>query len=275
MAINSNLSFSYLVPLDFTERSEQALHYTAEIVKKYDGLIRLLHVVDERNGFNDDKLLAIKQKTTEYAREKQDALNITVIPNMVMGNIFVSIGEAAKKLGAHLIIMGTHGIQGIQFIIGSFAARVILGSPVPVLITNGKKHFSGFKNIVLPFDMSVDMQHLVSKTIEMGKLYNSTVHLFLKNENKGLWKRKNIELKARNILKKIRKAGLTCQLISLENKDQSYIDSVIDYADSIDADMIMITARSRHNSSEYIIIENGVRLMEKARTPLLFFQQKQ
>lgn len=268
--MNQNLAYSLLVPIDFTEKSLHALEYAADIVKKHDGMVHLLHIVDERIEPRKESLEATKEKILSFAREQQSKLKVNIIPNVVTGNIFISIGESAKKLGVQLIVMGIHGMHGIQFIIGSFAARVILGSPVPVLLTNGSKKFTGFKNIVLPFDQNINIEHLVSKSIELGELFNSTIHLFSKNEEESFWKKYKVNAVKRKIINRIRKSGLSCQNVAIDSKEENIADSILKYAENMEADLIMVTTQSQQNSKEYIILETGTRLMEKSKTPLYF-----
>ena len=261
---------SLLVPVDFTERSLHALNYASEIAKKHDGMVHLLHILDERTDPDQNTIETARKKLTDFAHQQQDRLDINIIPNVVKGNIFISIGETAKKVGAQLIIMGIHGIHGIQFIIGSFAARVILGSSVPVLLTNGSKKFDGFKNIVLPFDANLKMDHLVSKTIELGLINNSTIHLFSQNKKQGFLTSWEYKKKINTTLERIKKAELKCQNIVLEGDSDDYDLSILKYAENIDADLIMVTSQNQHNSKEYIIMETGISLMDKSKTPLFF-----
>jgi nucleotide-binding universal stress UspA family protein len=268
--MNQSIAYSFLVPVDFTEKSIHALQYAADIVRKYDGMVHLLHVVDERTQPTAETIASTKQKLSEYAREQQEKLKINLIPNIVTGNIFISIGETAKRLGVQLIIMGIHGMHGIQFIIGSFAARVILGSPVPVLLTNGTRDFSDFKNIILPFDMNVPMDHLVEKTIELAKIFNSTIHIFSKNDSPGYLDKFKAENKIKKTIKTIQKLGLNCQHIDLNAQNENIADSVLRYAENMSADLIMVTTQNQRNSNEYIIVEAGIQLIEKSRIPLFF-----
>jgi nucleotide-binding universal stress UspA family protein len=268
--MNPNLAYSFLVPIDFTERSVHALQYAASIIQRNDGMIHLLHVIDERTPPSKEELKSTRERIAEYAREQQEKLKVNIIPHIVTGNIFISIGETAKKLGVQLIVMGIHGMHGIQFIIGSFAARVILGSPVPVLLTNGSKNYSDFKNIVLPLDMNIKMDELIKKTLEMGLQFNSTIHLYSRNEEMSFWKKKKSEIKIKQTMNMVRKAGLKCQSVTLNTDEENLADSVVEYAENINADLIMVTTQNQHNTREYIIVENGIKLMEKSKTPLFF-----
>jgi nucleotide-binding universal stress UspA family protein len=268
--MNPNLAYSFLVPIDFTERSVHALQYAASIIQRNDGIIHLLHVIDERTTPSKEDFQATQERVAEYAREQQEKLKVNIIPNIVTGNIFISIGETAKKLGVQLIVMGIHGMHGIQFIIGSFAARVILGSPVPVLLTNGLKQFSDFKNIVLPLDMDIQMDHLIKKTLEMGLLFNSTIHLYSRSEELTFWRKRKHEMRIKKTMNMVIKAGLICQNVTLNSIEENLADRVVEYAENVNADLIMVTTQNQHNSSEYVIVENGIKLMEKSKTPLFF-----
>ncbi len=268
--MNPPFAYSFLVPIDFTDKTLHALEYAAAIVRKYDGMIHLLHIVDERNDPGEDAVNQIREKTIQFARDQHEKLGVNIVPNVVTGNIFVSIGDTARKLGVQLIVMGIHGMHGIQFIIGSFAARVILGSPVPVILTKGKKPFSGFGKIILPADNRMEMGELLKKTIELGKLFSSTIHLYSKNEELPLLKRIISTDVSRKILRQIRKSGLSCQNISIDASYEDFTESLLKYSENIDADMIMVTASNQQYSKEYIIVETGIRLMERSNTPLYF-----
>jgi nucleotide-binding universal stress UspA family protein len=264
------LAHSFLVPLDFTERSYQALQYAAEIVKKHDGIIHLLHVVDDRTDHSRQEMEQLNEKITLYAQEQQLLFKVSIIPNIVSGNIFNSIGDTARKLGVQLIIMGIHGMHGIQFIIGSFAARVILGSPVPVILTNGTVTFTEFNNLVLPFDPTLPMDKLLQKTIELGLQFNSTIHIYSRREDGSFLHKHRTETKIKKAIEQIQKAGLTCQCIMINSSPEDFANNIVTYAHNIKADLIMITTQSQHDSKEYIIVENGIKLMEKSKTPLYF-----
>ncbi|TVQ13574.1 MAG: universal stress protein [Bacteroidetes bacterium] len=268
--MNPGVAYSFLVPVDFTNRSVHAIQYAADILKEHKGAIHLLHVVDDRTQPSEASLEATKAKVIQLAEEQQEKLNVKIIPNLVTGNIFTSIGEAAKKFGVQLIIMGTHGMHGIQFIIGSFAARVILGSPVPVLLTNGTKQYSGFKNIILPFDNSIKIDNLLAKTIELGTAFGSTIHLFSQKQEQSLLKKLSTNLTLQKTKKRIRKAGLVCHYVSLETYQYNNAESILKYAENIDADLIMVSTQNQTNSKEYIIVESCIKLMEKTTTPLFF-----
>src|SRR5678816_2217797 len=104
-----------LVPIDFTEVTENALRYAIGLGDTLPVRhIILFHVVSSEKDApvaqaNLNKLI------DKYKAQSHAALESSILP----GNIFDKIGKAAVDQDAALIIMGTHGIKGMQHIIGS------------------------------------------------------------------------------------------------------------------------------------------------------------
>jgi universal stress protein A len=60
---------------------------------------------------------------------------------VVSGAPATAICETAEKIGADLIVMGTHGRTGIAHVfLGSVAERTIRHAPCPVLTVRGSEH---------------------------------------------------------------------------------------------------------------------------------------
>ncbi len=271
------VKYSILVPVDFTDQSFQALQYAAGLLRKKDGIIHLLHVVDDYAGVDHTLLNTQKEKLFEYARKNQELFAISIVPNIVTGNIFHSIGETAAKLGAKLIVMGTHPMSSIQFLIGSFAARVILGSTIPVLLTNGNSRFRTYQNIVLPFDYHMNMDLLLQAALQIGQKYNSKIHLFSQSENLSFFAQKRKNFKIKQALYKIKKKKLECQNVMLESESGDFTDNILKYAESVDADLLISNLQKKTKKApcnEYLPIHLGVKLLQDAKIPLLFEPNK-
>jgi nucleotide-binding universal stress UspA family protein len=57
---------------------------------------------------------------------------------LVNGAATTSIVDAAKKLRADVLVLGTHGHSGLDhLLLGSVAERVVRTAPVPVLTVRG------------------------------------------------------------------------------------------------------------------------------------------
>src|SRR5438094_576188 len=123
-----------VVPIDFTPVTENALKYSIGLtdVLPVSNII-LFHVVA-----SDKESAAVSHKLHELIQSYKDQTRATLEILIKPGNIFDQIGKTAAELNASLIVMGTHGIKGMQHIIGSRAMRVITNSETPYIVVQKK-----------------------------------------------------------------------------------------------------------------------------------------
>lgn len=143
-----------LVPVDGSPASNLGLDEAIRLAKDQGATLRLFHLVDEfvavssPDGaalYSGDLIEALRQggkriigKAEVLARAKG------LTPESVMlesfgGRAADSIVQQAKKWGADLIVLGTHGRRGVRrLVMGSDAEQVVRTTPVPVLLVRTK-----------------------------------------------------------------------------------------------------------------------------------------
>lgn len=142
---NMNPIRTILVPVDFSETSHHALAYAVDLAF----LLRArLHVMTAWQmpivGFPDGVVVAtaeVVSRVMEDAEKRLAALkneykerNVEIATEVHQGDARESILEVAKKVGADVIVLGTHGRTGVgRWLIGSVAESVVRTSPIPVL----------------------------------------------------------------------------------------------------------------------------------------------
>ncbi|MBI3501406.1 MAG: universal stress protein [Bacteroidetes bacterium] len=160
-----------LVPTDFSECSEAAFSYAALIAKKTGAQILLLHVLDvphvrpsvagaiDAATTADVPYMMGMMKVTKAKMKKimSDPVfkNCNVKDNIEIGFIAQKVNEAVKKHKADMIVMGTHGTQGLdEFFLGSNAERVVRNAEVPVLSVKEKIKNLKLETIMYASDFS-------------------------------------------------------------------------------------------------------------------------
>ena len=136
-----------LVPTDFSEPSSEAVQTAVAFAKVFGASIDLCHVFVEPEyilpppvdiatfPFNLAQILERVQDGLDAERERVKDAGVTVETTTLSGRAAPEIVEHAKKTGADLIVMGTHGRSGFQHaLLGSVAERVLRHSPCPVLV---------------------------------------------------------------------------------------------------------------------------------------------
>jgi nucleotide-binding universal stress UspA family protein len=134
-----------LVPTDFSEHSERALHAALEFARSYDAELLLLHVVEEPfdyqgYGLSPERILEIQQNLDtavdaqlEAARRQcGDWQKVTL--HRRQGAAFAEIIAMAKERAVDLIVIATHGHAGLaHLMLGSTTERVVRMAPCPVM----------------------------------------------------------------------------------------------------------------------------------------------
>jgi nucleotide-binding universal stress UspA family protein len=138
-----------LVPIDDSAPAERGLNEAIGLARSLGSHLHMLHVVDLRAlissgvGYapapqliGDWKAMGelLVAKAVEQARQEGVAADSTVLCDPAL-RVCDAILEEARRAGAELIVMGTHGRRGLTRIaLGSDAELVLRESPVPVLL---------------------------------------------------------------------------------------------------------------------------------------------
>jgi universal stress protein A len=141
-----------LVPVDFSETSQQAFHYALRFAEQFGCKIVLLHVVEPESVIagvpttidvfaqpEEDMIAAEAELKGLAASSRNRPSSLTL--KVRTGHAPNEINKAAKDLDVDLIIMATHGYTSWRyFCIGSTAERVVHTAPCPVLVVREKEH---------------------------------------------------------------------------------------------------------------------------------------
>jgi nucleotide-binding universal stress UspA family protein len=138
MATVNNL---ILVPIDFEPASLKALGIAKDLVARMGGEVVVLHVyqlpVYTYPGLEASLMPGFHAEVTAAAERAIGALAHQegyLRAVLRQGDPAVEILAAADELKASMIVMGTHGRQGLaHLILGSVAEKVLRKSNVPVL----------------------------------------------------------------------------------------------------------------------------------------------
>ena len=138
-----------LVPVDGSDTARRGLEEAIKLSKALGARVKLVHIVDEsvlalnpETGVAAAPLVedfeASGKAILEEARADAAAQGIdaeTALHENFTGRVAELILDEARKSGADLIVMGTHGRRGLRHaVLGSDAEAVVRGSNVPVLL---------------------------------------------------------------------------------------------------------------------------------------------
>jgi universal stress protein A len=147
-----------LVPVDFSDRSRQALAEAVAFARPFRSRVSLIHVV-EPMVLPENLMLAVPElpemggNLVDDCQQRLARLAEQEIPAEQRGRTFVRVGrpfdeicQAATEEQADLIVISTHGYTGLKHVLlGSTAERVVRHAPCPVLTLRAKVPAAGVK----------------------------------------------------------------------------------------------------------------------------------
>lgn len=261
-----------IVPWDFTNVSENALLYALKIGSFTDSFtIDLIHVVEAGGMFAKGKLTEkeASEKIKSDAVRIKEQYGVDVKTVIQEGSIFHTIREYAFDIEADTVIMGTHGIKGVQKLTGSKALKVIAGSNVPFLvIQDAPKEGRIFENIVFPLNYRLNEKERLRWAIRTAHQFNSRIHIILPHAtDAGIQKKVNYNFA-------FAKKHLEANEINLDvhnaAKGANYSDEIVKLAVDIEADLILIMTTPNLDFTDYIFgAQEQYVIANNAKIPVL------
>jgi nucleotide-binding universal stress UspA family protein len=252
-----------VVPWDFTPVASHALAHAVKISRMVGHEISLLHVVDA--SISQKGLAEKRAHLQKVAEDNSKKYNISLAWQISKGSIFHAIAEFANEKEASLVIMGTHGMKGMQKLTGSWALKVIVKSKVPfIVVQEPPTDEERYHNIVFPIDFRSENKEKMTMAIFMGKYFDSKIHMFVAGiSDKGLAKKTRINLNF--AVKYLIQNNIEYEIHEVPKK--RFAQQTLDFAHEIKADLILIVTTKNitfadyaFGASEQFIIANSERI---------------
>ncbi|MBE0638776.1 MAG: universal stress protein [Bacteroidales bacterium] len=247
--MTENMNNIVLVPTDFTPVGDNAINQASEAAKFLSYKVVVLHVIDSttKSQLKKDSLdeNAIKEKLNEIVADIKANFGIEAECIAREGTIFTTISDVAKEIGANLLYLGTHGKIGIQHLTGSYALKVVTSSPAPVIVVQKRSFDNGYRHIVLPITSDAGPWEKTKWAVHIAKQFNSQIHIYQMAGDE-----------INEAVKQITEYFSTNDVkfaIRIAEKNTNFAKQVIDFATTINADLIMIMTDPDQSFKRFIL----------------------
>ena len=263
---------SIIVGTDFSEGSFAALELAIDVANRMQCDILLVWVRREKLLFSGEQLDTMNNLAKDKLQmlcEKYRPLmkHGTIHSRIISGKVSTAIAETAKRELSPMIIIGTNGASGFEkYVIGSQAARIVQDAPCPVLtMRQGFDFHKKLERIVVPLRVNSNSRQKVPPAASMAKIFGSEVHIL------GLLDLKEEESALRTYISQsadyLEHEGVPYHF---ETRTYStYSDTVLKYADEIQADMVIINTEQDRVISQFFLGTNAQQIVHKSQIPVL------
>jgi nucleotide-binding universal stress UspA family protein len=269
-----------LVPTDFSEHAEDALKVAAQIAKKNNSEIIVLHMLELPSQMNDAVLggasipetMLFMKKANEMldeisSRPYLDEIPVTEI--VKMDKPIHGISQVSKDYDVDLIIMGSHGSSGIEeLLIGSNTEKVVRNSEIPVLVI--KKDIANFdaSNIVFASDFSDEAKKPFEKLLNFTKFFGSKIHLVTICTPNSFKPTHVAEKAMTDFITEFNLANYSTHIYNDTNIEKG----IINFSNSINADIIGMCTHGRTGFAHFFNGSISEGLINHAVKPVITFK---
>jgi nucleotide-binding universal stress UspA family protein len=269
-----------LIPTDFSKHAEYALKVAAQIARKNNGEIILLHMLELPSQAGDaigvgheiPELMFFKNAAINKLDELMDEDYLKDIPvsEIVQFELaFDGIMAISKKNNVDLIVMGSHGASGFkEMFIGSNAEKVVRNSDVPVLIIKKEQDNFDVTNFVFASDFSDEIKKPFQKAVEFANKFDATLHLAMINTPNNF----RTSDQSEEIMNKfVSNFNINKHQIHIYN-DTNVEKGILNFAKKVDADLIGMSTHGRKGLSHFFNGSISEDLVNHAKRPVVTFK---
>ena len=240
-----------LVPVPLSGEMSEPLNQAMHFHRAYGTEIEILHIVSQP-GFPQSVLKRhklLKARSNSEIKLRSMVLNVfggeipdRVSLKVIIGSLIPSIIKEANNSRCDLIIIkkAEKNRSALAFFKSENADKLISEAVCPVLTITHESSGDMIKDILIPVDIFKKVSNKIAWAISLSKQFKSRLHIVSVmsmdiNPEDSMTVRKSSEIE-----QAIRKEGIEVDTVVLKKGSGSNADAVLDYANKINPDMIMI-----------------------------------
>lgn len=250
-----------LIPIDFSELSILAIKQSYNLAKYTHSKIVLLHVYEKAGEERYDDLVKLcKQTESESGLVPVEFMN-------VKGDIYLETDRVAEEINATLIIVGLESHMKFKDIFGGSASKLIRKSPCPVITIRGKENRDGCEHILLPLDLSRESREKVDIAVQFAKYFGASIRVLSVFSPSDLAYENQLLAYSHQVKQFIKSKGISCTNKSIASDHVA--ETVVDYANKIEADLIMIMNKPELSVKEFFGGTEAQHIVDISNIPVM------
>ena len=272
-----------LVPTDFSEHAIYAVDFAAQLTKKMEAELILLHVVEDSSVNSvrftgevelpdmQDRLFILKlieKATADLQGAVKRYSEIPIKQEIRIGNPYHSIREIITEHNVDLVVMGTHGTNNFtEALVGSNAEKVVRHADCPVVTLRQHVENVDFDNIVFATGLNDEDDTCMLVVRNFQTFFNAKI-LVVRVNTPNNFEADRISLPA--LKEYAEKCGFENYDTHVYN-DVSEEEGIMHFAEMIDADMIAMATHGRTGFAHLLTGSIAEDVVNHAKRPVLAY----
>ncbi len=266
-----------LIPVDFSETSEAAIHFGIQLAEKCGYHVMLHHSVDLVHAYESmymdvPHVQTFTQQVVDDMEVKLENLfrltrreGMIITKHLTTGTLVQDIKKLVDEHEVDLIVMGTKGASGLkEFFVGSNTEKVVRLVNCPVISVPSSADVRTIRKILVPIDLSEIRPSFLSQMAHFQRMFSAAVEFVWVKTPHDI---ENVELiteEVNNLLSQYEVASSSFTVI----KDVFAQDGILNYAHITDADMIAMATHARRGLAHWFSGSLTEDVVNHARIPL-------
>jgi len=272
---------NFIVPIDFSDDSLKGLKLAILFSTRVETNIQMVYVQKKTaenfpSNIREEYKLA-KEKLEEIVKEYTPKLgNDSKLRYIIKdgAQIYEEVVNQVESYKDGIITMSTHGASGFEeFFIGSNAFKIISATTRPVIAIRKGNVPASISKIVLPIDIMPETRQKVPLTADIAALFGAEVHVIEIATSRSVKARNRLNAYSDQVCKYLKGKNIAVVTKTLEGSNIA--DLTVQYANSINADMISIITERTGSLSTLVLGNWAQEILNKATMPVLNIPPRQ
>ena len=269
-----------LVPTDFSEQAENALHVAAQLARQYDAEIFLLHLlelplhqIDAMSSHSELPeamfFMKLAQKRFKDVLSKDFLQDVKVHETVEFNQSFNQLPETCREKNIDLIVMGSHGASGLKEIfIGSNTEKVVRNSNTPVLVIKKPHEKFEINDFVFASDFTIDNKQTYLQAAAFAEKFEARLHLVMVNTANNFSTTNEANERISSFTDGASYDNYTVTIYTDETVEQG----IMNFSQNIGADLIGISTHGRQGIAHFFNGSISEDLVNHAKRPVITFK---
>ncbi|RNC87232.1 MAG: universal stress protein [Winogradskyella sp.] len=269
-----------LIPVDFSDTSKKALKVAAIIAKRVNAKIVLTHMAGIESGLTkepnnfEEALYYSKLIGKKFEEFTQVSFldGVIVEPVLQKHLSFASVSEMAIELDVNLIVMGSHGSQGLEeFFMGSNTEKVVRSSEIPVLVIKDNDLNFAPETVLYASDFKLETVSAYNRIVEINKMLGTRLEFLYvntpANNFKTTYEMDDVLL---DFFKEVKHSNPVEAIKTVKRfSDYTVEQGIMRYAALVGADIIAIPTHGRKGLAHFLQGSISEDVANHAKMPVL------